>query len=195
MTRIEHKFRLCENYLAARPLAALAELSELQKILRSFVAKENLLRYLVQQKNYKGRVLKVTGDGSALTLLEETDIKPDFTVWKKFMRYFSGVEHYWFANGDVWRTNDRDGIFFPDRYAAAATYGFEDGICEKTFQSTDDLLFFFSEFFGERMVSVPALMLRIRAYNETRRDNYVSLMEMQISDDPVLNPVVKERKL
>lgn len=194
MTRIEHKFRLCENYLAARPLAALAELSELQKILRSFVAKENLLGYLVQQKNYKGRVLKVTGDGSALTLLEETDIKPDFTVWKKFMRYFSGVEHFWLASGDVWRTNDRDGVFFSERYAAAATHGFGDGICEKTFRSANDLLFF-SEFFGERMASVPALMLRIRVYNETHDDNRVSLMEIQISNDPVLSPVVKERKI
>lgn len=186
MTRIQHKFRLDADYLALRPVAALAELAELQHILHGLVEKENLLGFLTQQKDYAGCVQSLTGDGSALSLLEETDTKPDFAAWKRLMWYFPHIEHFWFADGDVWRTNDREGVFFPDRYAAASTHGFEDGICEKTFQSTDDLLAFFSLLFNRTILNMSSLMLWIRSYNETHTDNIISIMEMQIVDDPIL---------
>ncbi len=189
MIYTQHKFRIAKAYSQAHPIAAVSQLDSFGRFLQRMVQKQATLAERCPMHESGSRLLDLHWDGKVFTAREEAYGKPPVELWRIILNNFPYMEHFWLAEGDVWRTNDADGVFFQERYAIACTQGFGDGTLEKRFNSIHELLDFASIYFGIPVPSFAVLTLVFQQHNKAHPDNEVALMEMQLSDDPIQRPV------
>ncbi len=189
--KVTHKFRINDNYFNQHPIAAYSELDVLGQTIKVMVQRANVLGNKIAVKNYSGCILDILWDGTCLSVTENVH-KPETAAWEKFMRMFPHIEHFWRAKdvqNNIWETNDTAGYYFKAMYMAHGTDLLP--VTEREFDSTSELLDFFSLFFRVQINSYLELTLMLHNYAQKHGESAIVVKKSVIVYDSAQNTGTK----